>query len=308
MELTQLRYFLQVYHVQNICTASAQLNVTQQAVSKQIQHLEDEIGVTLFERNSRGVRPTVYADLLAQKLQRFLPELDAFVYDLQSRDRETAGVVRLGVQCWQMGITHGLCYSALHSFEQAYPRVHLLWENAIPLRCQSGLYSRELDLAVMSMPDDPSGFVLTPLRPVRWYMLMSRCHPLAGRSSLSDNDLAGQKLILSENESESRNRICQNLIGQESPVFIDVKDFVFDLISQQIEGENALMLTTETVLHMFNPERFVMVPFQSADRSSYLYLARLSGIALTPAAQALYHHLLEHWCEDSQPQVVACPK
>ena len=48
MELTQLRYFLQVYHLKNICNASARLNVTQQAVSKQIRKLE-EISKKIFE-------------------------------------------------------------------------------------------------------------------------------------------------------------------------------------------------------------------------------------------------------------------
>lgn len=295
MELTQLRYFLQVYRTKNICTASAQMNVTQQAVSRQIQNLESELGVTLFERRARGVRPTAYADLLAGKLQRFLPELDAFVYDLRSRDTETAGVVRLGVQCWQMSVTHGLRYGVLRDFEQAYPRVHLLWENAIPLRCIEGLRGQTLDLAVMSMPHDPKGFELTALCPARWYMLMSRRHPLAGRALLSTRDLAGQRLILSENESVARNRICQELAGQELPIFIGVSDFVFDLIGQQIEGEGAMMLTTETVVDMFNPERFAMVPLQSGLWCTQLYLARLADAVHSPAQQALFQYLLDHW-------------
>ena len=66
MELTQLRYFLQVYKLKNICAASSRLSVTQQAVSKQIQKLEEELGTTLFVRNPRGVEATEYADLLAQ--------------------------------------------------------------------------------------------------------------------------------------------------------------------------------------------------------------------------------------------------
>ena len=65
MELPQLRYFLQVYRLKNICSASARLNVTQQAVSKQIRKLEDELGVALFIRNPRGVEATPYADMLA---------------------------------------------------------------------------------------------------------------------------------------------------------------------------------------------------------------------------------------------------
>ena len=111
MELTQLRYFLQVYRTGNICGAAAQLNVTQQAVSKQIQKLENELGVELFVRQARGVQATPYAELLASKVQDFLPELDALAYNIQRRDREITGVVRLGIQCWQMGTKQGLRYA-----------------------------------------------------------------------------------------------------------------------------------------------------------------------------------------------------
>lgn len=297
MELTQLRYFLQVYRTGNICSAASQVNVTQQAVSRQIQNLEAELGVTLFERKARGVCATVYADLLAEKLQRFLPELDAFVYDIRSQDAEVSGVVRLGVQCWQMSTMHGLRYGALRAFEQAHPRVRLIWENSIPLRCLEGLRSQELDLAVMCMPENPEGFELTPLCQAPWYMLMARHHPLADRPMLTVEDLAGQRLILAENETETRNRICQKLVGREKPVFIGVNDFVFDLIGQQIEGENALMLATGAILDMFNPERFAMVPLGSAFWRTQLYLARLAGCAHSPAAQALHRHLLTHWSD-----------
>ena len=116
MELTQLRYFLQVYHLKNICNASARLNVTQQAVSKQIRKLEDELGVALFLRNPRGVEATAYADMLAKEVLGFLPGLDALVSDIQRRDTEITGVVRLGVQCWQMGMAHGLKYDVLKAF------------------------------------------------------------------------------------------------------------------------------------------------------------------------------------------------
>ena len=157
MELTQLRYFLQVYRLGNICSASARLNVTQQAVSKQIRKLEDELGVALFLRNPRGVEATAYADMLAKKVQDFLPELDALVSDIQKRDTEIAGVVRLGIQCWQMSVAHGLKYEVLKAFEQAYPRVRLIWENSIPGRCLGGLREGAFDLVVMGGPGTSGG-------------------------------------------------------------------------------------------------------------------------------------------------------
>ena len=300
MELTQLRYFLQVYQMKNIRAASSRLNVTQQAVSKQIQKLEEELGVTLFVRNPRGVEATEYADLLAHKVQGFLPELDALVYDIQRRDEEVTGVVRLGVQCWQMSVEQGLRYRVLKDFERAYPRVRLIWENSIPKRCIEGLRDEKLDLVVMSMPENPEDYELTPLRRSCWFMLMSSSHPMASRDALYVDDLAGQRVILASNESSVRNRIIRKLEGKEKPVFIGVEDFVFDLIGQQIEGESAMMLTTETALDMFNPKLFTMVPLRDTFWRTQLYLARMKDAVHSPAEQVLYQYLLEHWGDKVQ--------
>lgn len=300
MELTQLRYFLQVYRMKNICSASAHLNVTQQAVSKQIQKLEEELGAALFIRNPRGVEATEYADLLAQKVQSFLPELDALVYDIQRRDAEVSGVVRLGIQCWQMSVEQGLRYEVLKAFERAYPRVRLIWENSIPKRCIEGLRDKKLDIVVMSMPENPEEYELTPLRRSYWFMLMSSSHPLAQREALYVDDLAGQRVILASNESSVRNKIIRRLEGKEKPVFIGVEDFVFDLIGQQIEGEGAMMLTTETVLDMFNPALFTMVPLRDTFWRTQLYLARRKDAVHSPAEQTLYQYLLEHWGDGVQ--------
>lgn len=300
MELTQLRYFLQVYRTRNISVAAAQLNVTQQAVSKQLHNLEGELGTPLFARGARGVQATPYADLLAAKVQRFLPELDALVYEIQKRDHEITGVVCLGVQCWQMSVAHGLTYGVLKRFEQTYPKVHLIWENSTPGRCRQGLIDRELDLTVTLRPDETDGMELTPLRTSRWFMLMAKDHPLAAKPTLAMEDLAGQRLILARNERRTRAEIVKALGDREKPVFVDVEDFVFDLIGQQIEGEGALMLATETALDMFNPERFALVPIQSSLWRTQLYLMRLSDVAHTPAEQALYQFLLEHWKDELQ--------
>lgn len=304
MELTQLRYFLQVYRMKNICSASARLNVTQQAVSKQIRKLEDELGVALFIRNPRGVEATPYADMLAKKVQGFLPELDALVCDIQKRDREISGVVHLGVQCWQMGVAHGLKYDVLKAFEQAYPRVRLIWENSIPGRCLSGLREGALDLAVMGIRENSDDLELTPLRRTGWYMLMAKNHPLASQAMLYLKDLAGQRIILSGNEAKVRRQIIAMLEDKEKPEFIGVEDFIFDLIGQQIEGNGAMMLTTEITQDMFNPARFVMVPLSGSLWETKLYLARVKDMVHSPAAQALYQFLLEKWSDLSQPFVV----
>lgn len=58
MDLRQIKYFMWIYEHRSFSAAARKANVAQPALSIQIRHLEEELGVTLFERTSGGVVPT----------------------------------------------------------------------------------------------------------------------------------------------------------------------------------------------------------------------------------------------------------
>ena len=70
MELRHLRYFIAVAELRSVRAASEQLHVTQPAISRQIQDLEDAIGAALFERTPRGLKLTALRP-------RWLPDRNA---------------------------------------------------------------------------------------------------------------------------------------------------------------------------------------------------------------------------------------
>src|SRR5436309_4649618 len=72
MELRHLRYFLAVGEALNFTKAAAQLRVAQPALSRQVQDLEDEIGVDLLKRSPRGVTLTAEGKLFLDEVRELI--------------------------------------------------------------------------------------------------------------------------------------------------------------------------------------------------------------------------------------------
>ena len=75
-DLRQFRYFNQVARRENFRKASEDLRVTQSALTRQIQILEQELGFLLFDRVKRGVRLTAAGQRLLERSQHILGEVD----------------------------------------------------------------------------------------------------------------------------------------------------------------------------------------------------------------------------------------
>ena len=75
-ELKDLKYFVTVYEANSLMRASISLAIVQSNVSSRIKHLEEDLGVTLFIRLRRGVRPTNKGDLLYRYAKDVLGKIE----------------------------------------------------------------------------------------------------------------------------------------------------------------------------------------------------------------------------------------
>lgn len=97
MELLQLRYFLEAARYQHMTKAAESLHVAQPAISQSIHHLEEELGMPLFIRESRGIRLNESGKLLQKKLIPLMASLDAIPGELKEAAAQTQPTIRLSL-------------------------------------------------------------------------------------------------------------------------------------------------------------------------------------------------------------------
>jgi DNA-binding transcriptional LysR family regulator len=120
MSIVQLRYFWEVVATGSIREASERLNVAPSAVSRQIQNIEGDIGLPLFERHPRGMRLTAAGEIYAKHAQQILLEMERVRSDIRDLKGLRRGMVRVHAV---EGIVADCVAPAIAAFHRTYPGV-----------------------------------------------------------------------------------------------------------------------------------------------------------------------------------------
>ena len=96
LKLRQLNVLLSVMHWGSMARAADHLSVSQPVVSKTIAELESLLGVSLFDRTSQGVEPTMYGRALARRSIALFNDLRTSVGELEGLADPSAGELRIG--------------------------------------------------------------------------------------------------------------------------------------------------------------------------------------------------------------------
>ncbi|MBS0658186.1 MAG: LysR family transcriptional regulator [Verrucomicrobia bacterium] len=144
-----LRLCCAVAETGSFSAAGRRCGLTQSAASRQIQRLEEALGVTLFERTTRSVRPTPAGEFLRAHALRLLGDAALTV---QRLGEEFAGAPRTLRVGWSRSIGISHLPGLLHAFEARHSEVRLTLEQNAGAALLAGLEQRALDLAIVSDP------------------------------------------------------------------------------------------------------------------------------------------------------------
>jgi DNA-binding transcriptional LysR family regulator len=150
MEFRHLRYFVAVAEELSFTRAAAVLHVAQSAVSAQIRFLEDSVGVTLLERNSRRVELTGAGRMFLQGAKRLILDLEELTRQTRRVGRAETGHLAIGFIGAQ---SHEWMPLVLRRFRQKYPDVEVILTEMVPSVQLEALSTHRLDLGVVGAID-----------------------------------------------------------------------------------------------------------------------------------------------------------
>lgn len=123
MELRQLQYFLAVAEVLSFSQAARQLNMAQPPLTRRIRQLEQELGVQLFDRNSRRVELTNVDRVFVEEAHRVLEQVEQ---SIEVTQRASRGEVGRLVIAFEGSSAYDVIPASLKAYREQFPNVELV--------------------------------------------------------------------------------------------------------------------------------------------------------------------------------------
>jgi LysR family transcriptional regulator for metE and metH len=192
LERIHLTILREVEQRGSLTAAARALHLTQSALSHTMRKLEEQLGVDVWHREGRSLRPTQAGAYLLSVANRLLPQLaDAEARIAQYADGQR-GTLRIGMECHP-------CYQWLlkvvSPYLAAWPDVDVDVKQKFQFGGIGALFAHEIDMLVTPDPLRRAGLSFEPVFDYEQVLVVGRAHRLRGASFVRPKDLAEETLI-----------------------------------------------------------------------------------------------------------------
>jgi LysR family transcriptional regulator, benzoate and cis,cis-muconate-responsive activator of ben and cat genes len=193
MELRHLRYFVAVAEERNFTRAAQRLNIAQPPLSRQIQQLEETLGVQLLERGSRPLKLTETGKFFYSHAAQLLAQTS----DLESMTRRVGSIERTFSIGFVGSTLYGLLPKIIRRFRDENPTVELTLHEMSTMDQLRALKEGRIDVGFGRIRNEDANIRRVVLREEKLIAALPQGHPLSlGKSVLSLRDLLNETLIV----------------------------------------------------------------------------------------------------------------
>jgi DNA-binding transcriptional LysR family regulator len=291
-ELLDLKAFVTVAELGSFVRTAEALNLSQPALSRRIQKLEESLGAPLLERSTRHVRLTMVGRDFLPKVRRFVDEFELSVLGISDLGARTSGLVSIAA------VPSAVFYflpQAIARFSRKYPRIRI---RILDIGANEGLDAvvrSEVDFGINFIGASHPDLEFTSLVDDPFLLACRHDHPLASRKRVRWAELGSERVIIVGRNSGNR-AIIDNALAQQGLQLTWAYE-VAHLSGSLGLIEAGLGVAVLPRLATPPPGHPIVRRIQLTDPavSRTIGIVRRRSAGLSPAANELLNVLLETW-------------
>lgn len=292
MTLLQLQYFQTLARVLHYTQAAAELHIAQPSLSYSIKELEKELGVKLFEKDSRHVRLSVYGEQFLPYTQQALELIDQGAAVLKQMAGSAQQIVRLG---YFHSVSASLIPSVMMGIygQEKNQAIRFQFAEAPSFDLLQSLKKGDLDLAFCLHQDPEIEGVTIMRQPL--YLAVPEHHPLAGRKSVCFEDFAKEPIVMLDKPSSLRQKMDEVYYQHKL-----TPNVVFEVRECNTALQYVALRFGVSVLPRvpaMENEKVVVLPISDENAAFVrtVYFTWVKRRPLSPAARQVRDYIAEHY-------------
>lgn len=289
LELHSLEHFVALARTKNFTRAGEELNLSQSALSRSIQKLEDQLGQPLFERKPREVVLTELGELFLERAKEILNLVEDTFSELADAGRR--GRIRLGAI---PTIAPYFLPGLLSSFAAKHPEISILVQEdtteSLIKRCSHG----EIDLAIVALPIIAKYLDLEPLFDEELLLVLPVGHSLSTQENIRIDELDGYPFVMLNEAhclSESISSFCRRRSVQ--PVTVE-RTSQLATVQELVALDHGVSMVPDMARSLDVSERRIYRSFEGEKPQRTVAMMWNSYRYQSKAVKLLMEHLRRH--------------
>lgn len=276
----KMLYFLYVARAGSFTIAEAQLGVNQSTLTRNVQQLEADLGVTLLDRNGRGVELTFVGRTFLEHAELILGNMQSAVDELQRLQRSPGGEVSIAAP--NMFATMYLP-QVIRRIAEKYPNLRMNIMEASTGHVHERLASGDVDAAVLVIEPRTPKIVAKKILEEPLVLIVRSDHHMAKSESVIREDVKGLELVLPASVHGSRKRIDEYF--EDADIHLDIKinaDSLSVIKALVCESDSyCTILPARSCQREIDAGQLVSIPFTPVLQRS-VFIARQRDKTLNP--------------------------
>jgi DNA-binding transcriptional LysR family regulator len=290
-DLIDAKIFLSAYDHGSLSVAAEQNNVVVAAISLRMKRLEEQLGLQLFRRTGRGMKPTAAGDLFAKHARQILAETFVAEQELAAFRGDQRGEIRL-ISNTDMLAEH--LPQALGQFLALHRECKIVIDEHTASEGVARLRDGSAHMAIVAEPADRSGLVTIPLARDRLVVIAPPQQPIAvnANGAISFGEILSHMLIAVRERASLTQFISR--IGWEmgrKPLYRIHLDG-FEGVARMVEAGAGIAVVPASAASRYSTFiRYQIVPIEDPRAGNMLYLCARDIEQLPTHARELFGHL-----------------